>query len=140
MGRTKDEGLLHSIEFVDCSRLVKLRPFVRQFLKEANNIFDLYVYTTGTRGYAIEIVKLLDPENKYFPSKVISRSDCTRRGQKTLDVIPESKACTIILDDKRSVRSFISLFPFFLLHCNFASPEVSSHYNFRYGGKRIGKI
>ncbi|KAJ4815723.1 C-terminal domain phosphatase-like 4 [Rhynchospora pubera] len=102
---TKDAGLLHKIRLEDCSMLVKLRPFVRQFLDEASKMFDLYVYTMGTRDYATQIVKLLDPENKYFisKSKVISREDFTKSGVKALDIVPGSKAYIIILDDKPSV-------------------------------------
>ncbi|KAJ4763236.1 C-terminal domain phosphatase-like 4 [Rhynchospora pubera] len=100
---TKDAGSLHRLDFNYCSMLVKLRPFVRQFLEEANTMFDLYVYTMGTWDYAAEVVKILDPENKYFTSKVISREDCTQSGVKALDIVPGSKACTIILDDTLSV-------------------------------------
>lgn len=138
MGRTKEEGLLHRLDFLDCPMLVKLRPFVREFLREANKMFDLYVYTMGTRDYAIEVVKLLDPENKYFPSKVISRSDCTRMGQKALDIVPGSRACTIILDDNLSVCFFIPLFSFSVVLI--ACQPLNSHCNFRYGRRRIGNI
>ncbi|KAJ1697850.1 hypothetical protein LUZ63_006362 [Rhynchospora breviuscula] len=102
---TKDAGLLHRIHFEDCSMLVKLRPFVREFLYETNKMFDLYVYTMGTRDYATKIVELLDPENKYFisKSKVISREDCKQSGVKALDIVPGSKAYIVILDDKPSV-------------------------------------
>uniref|UniRef100_A0A0D9WG44 protein-serine/threonine phosphatase n=1 Tax=Leersia perrieri TaxID=77586 RepID=A0A0D9WG44_9ORYZ len=50
--------------------LTKLRPFVRNFLIEASNMFEMYIYTMGDKAYAIEIAKLLDPDNVYFGSKV----------------------------------------------------------------------
>ncbi|RLM94258.1 RNA polymerase II C-terminal domain phosphatase-like 4 [Panicum miliaceum] len=83
--------------------LTKLRPFVRKFLKEASNMFEMYIYTMGDKAYAIEIAKLLDPTNVYFPSKVISNSDCTQRHQKGLDVILGAESVAVILDDTEYV-------------------------------------
>ncbi|XP_066370381.1 RNA polymerase II C-terminal domain phosphatase-like 4 [Miscanthus floridulus] len=83
--------------------LTKLRPFVREFLKEASNMFEMYIYTMGDKAYAIEIAKLLDPSNIYFPSKVISNSDCTQRHQKGLDVILGAESVAVILDDTEYV-------------------------------------
>ncbi|CAL4900549.1 unnamed protein product [Urochloa decumbens] len=83
--------------------LTKLRPFVRKFLKEASNMFEMYIYTMGDKAYAIEIAKLLDPSNVYFPSKVISNSDCTQRHQKGLDVILGAESVAVILDDTEYV-------------------------------------
>ncbi|KAM0916129.1 hypothetical protein ACQ4PT_010249 [Festuca glaucescens] len=48
--------------------LTKLRPFVRKFLEEASNMFEMYIYTMGDQAYAVEIAKLLDPGNVYFGS------------------------------------------------------------------------
>ncbi|KAF6167049.1 hypothetical protein GIB67_041304 [Kingdonia uniflora] len=62
--------------------LTKLRPFVRTFLKEASDMFEMYIYTMGEQSYALEMARLLDPEEVYFNSKVISQSDCTQRHQK----------------------------------------------------------
>jgi RNA polymerase II C-terminal domain phosphatase-like 3/4 len=78
--------------------LTKLRPFVRNFLKEASNMFEMYIYTMGDKAYAIEIAKLLDPSNVYLPFKVISNSDCTQQHQKGLDVILGAESVAVILD------------------------------------------
>ncbi|PVH62445.1 hypothetical protein PAHAL_3G294700 [Panicum hallii] len=83
--------------------LTKLRPFVHKFLKEASIMFEMYIYTMGDKAYAIEIAKLLDPTNVYFPSKVISNSDCTQRHQKGLDVILGAESVAVILDDTEYV-------------------------------------
>jgi RNA polymerase II C-terminal domain phosphatase-like 3/4 len=85
--------------------LTKLRPFVRTFLKEANSMFEMYIYTMGEHAYAMDIAKLLDPGDVYFPSKVISQSDCTTRYQKGLDVVLGADNLVIILDDTEHVRS-----------------------------------
>jgi RNA polymerase II C-terminal domain phosphatase-like 3/4 len=85
--------------------LTKLRPFVRRFLKEASDMFEMYIYTMGDKAYAIEIAKLLDPDNVYFGSKVISNSDCTQRHQKGLDVVLGDESVAVILDDTEYVSA-----------------------------------
>ncbi|KAM3410253.1 hypothetical protein ACQJBY_002455 [Aegilops geniculata] len=83
--------------------LTKLRPFVRKFLEEASNMFEMYIYTMGVKAYAIEIAKLLDPGNVYFDSKVISNSDCTQQHRKGLDVVPGADSLAVVLDDTEYV-------------------------------------
>lgn len=39
---------------------IKFRPGLREFLQEAAQLFDIHVYTMGSRDYAIEVVKLMD--------------------------------------------------------------------------------
>ncbi|KAI3893907.1 hypothetical protein MKX03_024005 [Papaver bracteatum] len=81
----------------------KLRPFVRTFLKEASNMFEMYVYTMGERPYAMEMARLLDPGKIYFDSRVISQADCTQKHQKGLDVVLGAESAVIILDDTEYV-------------------------------------
>ncbi|KAM7490376.1 hypothetical protein LguiA_033297 [Lonicera macranthoides] len=83
--------------------MTKLRPFVQTFLKEASRLFDMYIYTMGERAYAMEMAKILDPENVYFNSKVIAKGDCTQRHQKGLDVVLAQESAVLILDDTEQV-------------------------------------
>ncbi|KAL7257567.1 hypothetical protein ACSBR1_003804 [Camellia fascicularis] len=83
--------------------VTKLRPFVRTFLKEASNLFEMYIYTMGERSYALEMAKLLDPEKIYFSSRVIAQDDCTQRHQKGLDVVLGQESAVLILDDTEPV-------------------------------------
>ncbi|CAN6360250.1 unnamed protein product [Urochloa humidicola] len=99
----KDDPNRNIFSLDSMQMLTKLRPFVRKFLKEASNMFEMYIYTMGDKAYAIEIAKLLDPINVYFPSKVISNSDCTQRHQKGLDVILGAESVAVILDDTEYV-------------------------------------
>ncbi|XP_050222793.1 RNA polymerase II C-terminal domain phosphatase-like 4 [Mercurialis annua] len=85
------------------SYYVKLRPFVRDFLKQASTIFELYVYTNSCQDYATKMVKLLDPDDKYFDSRIISREDSTKSGQKNLDVVMGKERVVVILDNKIDV-------------------------------------
>nr|XP_025681886.1 RNA polymerase II C-terminal domain phosphatase-like 4 isoform X2 [Arachis hypogaea] len=79
--------------------MTKLRPFVRTFLKEASEMFEMYIYTMGDRPYALEMAKLLDPLGEYFNAKVISRDDGTQKHQKGLDIVLGQESAVVILDD-----------------------------------------
>ncbi|XP_050222794.1 RNA polymerase II C-terminal domain phosphatase-like 4 [Mercurialis annua] len=83
------------------NRLVftKLRPYVLEFLEEANTMFEMYVYTNASREYARKMMELLDPENRYFNSRMISREDSTESGLKNLDVVLGQERAIVILDD-----------------------------------------
>ncbi|KAL1197660.1 RNA polymerase II C-terminal domain phosphatase-like 5 [Cardamine amara subsp. amara] len=81
--------------------LIKLRPLLRDFLKEANELFTMYVYTNGTRSYATAILELIDPEKLYFEYRVITRDECPNT--KTLDLVLADERGVLIVDDRRRV-------------------------------------
>ncbi|EPS63533.1 hypothetical protein M569_11249, partial [Genlisea aurea] len=83
--------------------MTKLRPFVRTFLKEASEIFEMHIYTMGERPYALEMAKLLDPGDTYFHSRIIAQGDCTQKHQKGLDVVLGQESTVLILDDTEGV-------------------------------------
>ncbi|XP_059667635.1 RNA polymerase II C-terminal domain phosphatase-like 4 isoform X2 [Cornus florida] len=95
------QGSLFRLDFIHM--LTKLRPFVRTFLKEASNLFEMYIYTMGEQSYAMEMAKLLDPEKLYFDSRVIAKENCTRMHQKGLDVVLGAESAVLILDDTEQV-------------------------------------
>ncbi|OMO80480.1 NLI interacting factor [Corchorus olitorius] len=79
--------------------VTKLRPFVHKFLKEASKMFEMYIYTMGTRGYALQMAKLLDPQGEYFNGRVISRDEGTQKDQKGLDVILGQETAVLKSDE-----------------------------------------
>nr|GMD61688.1 RNA polymerase II C-terminal domain phosphatase-like 4 [Ipomoea batatas] len=83
--------------------MTKLRPFVHEFLKEASDLFEMYIYTMGERPYALEMAKLLDPGDVYFHSRVIAQGDSTQRHQKGLDIVLGQESAVLILDDTEVV-------------------------------------
>ncbi|XP_073220139.1 RNA polymerase II C-terminal domain phosphatase-like 4 isoform X2 [Cicer arietinum] len=91
------KGSLFKLEHMHM--MTKLRPFVRTFLKEASEMFEMYIYTMGDRPYALEMAKLLDPKKEYFNAKVISRDDGTQKHQKGLDIVLGQESAVLILDD-----------------------------------------
>ncbi|XP_074276848.1 RNA polymerase II C-terminal domain phosphatase-like 4 [Silene latifolia] len=106
--RVRDDSCeLHKVE--DGSKLVKLRPGVREFLKKASDMFELSIYTMGTRDYAHTMADLLalgsnqDDGGSVFWKKIISREDCTHEGQKGLDIVLLDRRNVLIVDDKEDV-------------------------------------
>ncbi|KNA05958.1 hypothetical protein SOVF_185530 [Spinacia oleracea] len=84
----------------------KLRPFVREFLREASTMFDITIYTLGCRAYAWDMSKLLDPDGMYFDNwRVISREDCVAldKHKKCLDVVLEHERVVVVMDDNEAV-------------------------------------
>ncbi|ESQ43058.1 hypothetical protein EUTSA_v10014191mg [Eutrema salsugineum] len=86
----------HSSEF-----LIKLRPFLQEFLKEANEMFNMYVYTMGSRDYAKTVLKLIDPKRVYFGDRVITREESPY--VKTLDLVLADECGVVIVDDTPQV-------------------------------------
>ncbi|KAI3817169.1 hypothetical protein L1987_10958 [Smallanthus sonchifolius] len=95
------KGNLFKLPFMNM--VTKLRPFVHTFLKEASNLFEMYIYTMGERAYALEMANLLDPGRLYFDSRIIAQGDCTQRHQKGLDVVLGQESAVLILDDTEQV-------------------------------------
>ncbi|PRP78929.1 hypothetical protein PROFUN_13305, partial [Planoprotostelium fungivorum] len=57
---------------------VKLRPHLREFFSQLEGLFELHIYTMGTRQYASKIAEILDLVNgkTLFPeSRIVGRDD-----------------------------------------------------------------
>ncbi|KAH9697080.1 RNA polymerase II C-terminal domain phosphatase-like 4 [Citrus sinensis] len=59
----------------------------------------------GTRCYAKAAVKLLDPDSKYFSSRIIAREHFNGKDRKNLDLVLGQERGIVILDDTESVWS-----------------------------------
>ena len=53
------------------------RPHLREFLEEAQKMFELHIYTMGTRKYAEEVARIIDPNHVLFRENIVSRDDTT---------------------------------------------------------------
>lgn len=85
----------------------KLRPFVREFLEKASQMFKMYICTMSRRSYALQMASLLDPQGKYFRDKIIYRHDGTHKHQKSLGSVFDPESLVLILDDKAEVSTYI---------------------------------
>jgi TFIIF-interacting CTD phosphatase-like protein len=55
----------------------------REMLEDLKSTFTMYIYTMGTKAYAEEVKKILDPCGVIFGKRVLSRCD-TRPQHQTL--------------------------------------------------------
>ena len=84
---------------------VKLRPKLEAFLSQVSRKFDLSIYTHGTRDYAVEIAKIIDPDQSKFHQRIVSRTDFPLLSHKSLSHLFPScdDSMVIILDDRLDV-------------------------------------
>ncbi|CAA0272307.1 unnamed protein product [Arabidopsis thaliana] len=84
--------------------IIKLRPFLHEFLIEANKLFTMHVYTMGSSSYAKQVLKLIDPDKVYFGKRVITRE--ASPFNKSLDLLAADKRRVVIVDDTVHVWPF----------------------------------
>ncbi|ORX59768.1 hypothetical protein DM01DRAFT_1381290 [Hesseltinella vesiculosa] len=94
---------------------LKLRPGVQKFLTELAGLYELHVYTMGTRDYAKAVVKELDPSGDLFRDRIMAREDNERLAHaqrsseftKSLDrVLTNNKSMVAVLDDRLDVWEY----------------------------------
>ena len=97
-----DETLLHAEWVSDAAVRVYQRPGVEKFLMDMSEVYDLVLYTAGTRPYAENVMKSVDPSNlvgqHLYRESCVTRSDGTF--MKDLNRVPSVELSrTLILDD-----------------------------------------
>lgn len=55
--------------------LTFLRPGWKEFLTEIAGLYEMHVYTMGTRAYAEEVCAAIDPDGKAFGGRILSRDE-----------------------------------------------------------------
>lgn len=88
--------------------VMKKRPYLDQFLQNAEKNFQLTIYTAGTRRYAEAVAKILDSERKLFCDRIVSRSDVPNvkndGNDKSLDrIFLKDSSMAVIMDDREDV-------------------------------------
>lgn len=87
-----------------CWYYIKLRPGLAQFLKEISKYYELHIYTMGTRTYAENIAKIVDPERKIFGERILSRDESGSLTAKNLKrLFPVDTKMAVIIDDRGDV-------------------------------------
>ncbi|OAQ67589.1 RNA polymerase II CTD phosphatase Fcp1 [Pochonia chlamydosporia 170] len=87
-----------------CTYYIKLRPGLQEFLEEVSSLYELHVYTMGTRAYALNIARIVDPDKKLFGNRVISRDENGSITSKSLQrLFPVSTNMVVIIDDRADV-------------------------------------
>lgn len=83
---------------------IKFRPGLESFLENVSLMYELHIYTMGTRSYAKNIAKLIDPDGKIFGSRILSRSENGSLNVKNLQrLFPVDTKMVVIIDDRADV-------------------------------------
>ncbi|XP_052598617.1 RNA polymerase II subunit A C-terminal domain phosphatase isoform X1 [Peromyscus californicus insignis] len=87
----------------------RLRPHCRDFLEKIAKLYELHVFTFGSRLYAHTIAGFLDPEKKLFSHRILSRDECIDPYSKTgnlRNLFPCGDSMVCIIDDREDVWKF----------------------------------
>ncbi|XP_053101821.1 RNA polymerase II subunit A C-terminal domain phosphatase isoform X2 [Hemicordylus capensis] len=87
----------------------RLRPHCKEFLEKIAKLYELHVFTFGSRLYAHTIAGFLDPEKKLFSHRILSRDECIDPDSKTgnlRNLFPCGDSMVCIIDDREDVWKF----------------------------------
>ncbi|XP_077362700.1 RNA polymerase II subunit A C-terminal domain phosphatase [Festucalex cinctus] len=87
----------------------RLRPHCKEFLEKIAKLYELHVFTFGSRLYAHTIAGFLDPETKLFSHRILSRDECIDPFSKTGNLrylFPCGDSMVCIIDDREDVWKF----------------------------------
>ncbi|RKP27278.1 HAD-like domain-containing protein [Syncephalis pseudoplumigaleata] len=88
---------IHRIVLHDTSS----RPGTMAFLEKAASVFELHIYTAGSRSYADAVAQLLDPKGRLFARRILSRDESGSQRTKDLKrLFPCDDAMVLIIDDR----------------------------------------
>lgn len=84
---------------------MKLRPGLISFLQDLSQRYDLFIYTHGTRLYAEQIAKIIDPNGSFFQHRIVARTDMPDMRHKSLKLLFPScdDSMILVLDDRIDV-------------------------------------
>lgn len=88
----------------ETSYYIKMRPGLQQFLDGISKIYELHIYTMGTRAYAQAVAKIVDPEKRFFGDRILSRDESGSMTVKSLQrLFPVDQKMVVIIDDRSDV-------------------------------------
>lgn len=80
------------------------RPGTREFLKEMDKKYEMHIYTMGTRSYAVEIAKILDPDQSLFKERILSRDESGSFSVKSIKrLFPCDQSMVVVVDDRSDI-------------------------------------
>jgi RNA polymerase II subunit A C-terminal domain phosphatase len=83
---------------------IKQRPGLQDFLKSMSELYELHIYTMGTRQYAKNVVNLIDKTGEYFQDRILSRDESGSMIAKSLSrLFPVDTNMVVIIDDRGDI-------------------------------------
>uniref|UniRef100_A0A3Q1AR51 RNA polymerase II subunit A C-terminal domain phosphatase n=1 Tax=Amphiprion ocellaris TaxID=80972 RepID=A0A3Q1AR51_AMPOC len=108
--RMSNKGILHfQLGRGEPMLHTRLRPHCKEFLEKIAKLYELHVFTFGSRLYAHTIAGFLDPEKKLFSHRILSRDECIDPYSKTgnlRNLFPCGDSMVCIIDDREDVWKF----------------------------------
>ncbi|EQC27175.1 hypothetical protein SDRG_14978 [Saprolegnia diclina VS20] len=100
-----DDALRFYIRDIPTEHVLQLRPGLSTFLSELSSLYDLHIYTHGTRKYAERIAEIIDPDNSLFHHRIVARTDTPDVAHKSLKLLFPScdDSMIVVLDDRVDV-------------------------------------
>ncbi|KAI1956038.1 CTD phosphatase Fcp1 [Ophidiomyces ophidiicola] len=100
-----------------CWYYIKLRPGLEEFLRKVSGLYELHIYTMGTRAYAQNIANIVDPDRRIFGDRILSRDESGSLTAKNLQrLFPVDTKMVVIIDDRGDVwkwsDNLIRVFPY----------------------------
>ena len=87
-----------------CWYYIKLRPGLEEFLENVSKMYELHIYTMGTRAYAKNIAAIIDPQQRIFGDRILSRTESGSMTAKNLQrLFPVDTKMVVIIDDRGDV-------------------------------------
>ncbi|KAI9886649.1 MAG: hypothetical protein M1823_001563 [Watsoniomyces obsoletus] len=87
-----------------CRYYIKLRPGLQDFLSSIARLYELHIYTMGTRAYAQNVARIVDPDRKIFGDRILSRDESGSMTAKSLQrLFPVDTKMVVIIDDRGDV-------------------------------------
>ena len=92
----------HLVEFFEeeFPRALKIRPYVKQFIKEVSKYFEIVIFTAATKMYADRILDHIDPENlisyRFYDENMTYHKN---RKVKNLELLGRELEKMIIIED-----------------------------------------
>ncbi len=90
-----------------CWYYIKQRPGLQDFLKQVSEIYELHIYTMGTRQYAKKVCEIIDKKGEFFKDRILSRDESGSMTAKNLSrLFPVDTKMVVIIDDRGDVWDY----------------------------------
>ncbi|KAF8938112.1 Carboxy-terminal domain (CTD) phosphatase [Dissophora ornata] len=77
------------------------------FLKNVTSLYELHIYTMGTRNYAAAVANVIDPDGRFFSQRILSRDENSSMTQKSIErLFPCDTSMVVVIDDRADVWQY----------------------------------
>ncbi|RMD42311.1 hypothetical protein DV735_g2815, partial [Chaetothyriales sp. CBS 134920] len=90
-----------------CCYYIKQRPGLQEFLTSVSELYELHIYTMGTRQYAKKVAEIIDKKGEFFKDRILSRDESGSMTAKSLSrLFPIDTKMVVIIDDRADVWDY----------------------------------